>query len=214
MGFAPIRESCARKQNKAKQSRDETRAVMNILLRGNMKRLIGTVALVILTSAWAMAQESFQAPRGLGYIYAGPATHQMGLTMGLGGEGFLFKGLGVGAEIGTAGFNTSANGNPNWIGVGSADASYHLFTKKAKGRVSPFVTGGYTLFFGQDTDAGTGSIAHGYNLGGGVDLFASKYLGVRFDVRYYAHGGRILWASFPNDSQLNFAAFRIGFTFR
>jgi hypothetical protein len=161
-----------------------------------------------------LAQDTDHKPPGLGYIFVGPATHQMGLTAGFGGEGYVYKGLGVGAELGTAGFLTSANGNPNWIGVGSANASYHFFTKKAQGKVAPFVTGGYTLFFGQDTFDYTGSIAHGFNVGGGVDYFASKHIGFRFDFRYYAHGDHILWASFPNDTQLNFAAFRIGLTFR
>jgi len=161
-----------------------------------------------------LAQDTDHPPHGLGYVFAGPATHGMGITTGFGGEGYFYKGLGAGAELATAGFTTSANGNPNWIGMGSANLSYHFFPKKVRGNVAPFVTGGYTLFFGQDTDNYTGSIAHGLNIGGGVDYFASKHVGIRFDVRYYAHGDHILWASFPNVTQLSFAAFRIGFTFK
>lgn len=179
-----------------------------------MKKLILIIVLLLAAPALADAQRTESSPRGLGYVFIGPATQQMGLAAGFGGEGYVYKGLGAGAELATAGFNKSANGNPNWIGMGSADLSYHFFTKKAQGKVAPFVTGGYTLFFGQDTEDYTGSIAHGYNLGAGVDLFPIKHIGVRFDVRYYAHGDHILWASFPNVRELNFAAFRIGLTFR
>jgi len=148
----------------------------------------------------------------------------MGAVAGFGGEYIHRNGLGAGLEVGTAGFNTSTNGNPNWIGTGSADASYHFFANSIDGHAVPFVTGGYTSFFGQDTLVPStapgceyncgGTHTNGYNLGGGVDIFATKHIGMRLDVRYYGHGGRILWASFPSDAQLNFVAFRIALTFR
>jgi hypothetical protein len=172
------------------------------------------ISALLLAPHCASAQESNHQPGGLGYVFVGPATHQMNLTAGFGGEGYFYKGVGAGAEVATAGFDKSTNGNHNWIGMGSADVSYHLFTKRTQDKLAPFVTGGYALFFGQDTDAGTGSVAHGFNVGGGLDLFASKHVGARFDVRYYAHGDHILWASFPNVAQLSFAAFRVGLTFK
>lgn len=51
-------------------------------------------------------------------------------------------------------------------------------------------------------------------LGGGVDLLARKHFGLRFDVRYYDHGGRILRYIYPKIEQFSFVAFRIGLTFR
>jgi len=178
-----------------------------------MKPIITIAALLFIVPAAVWAQDAYHPPHGLGYFFVGGATNQMNLTTGFGGEGYIYKGLGGGAEIATAGWDTSTNFNSNWIGMGSADLSYHVFRKKIQG-YAPFVTGGYTLFFGQDTDAGTGSIAHGFNVGGGIDLFSWKHVGARFDVRYYGHGDHILWASFPNVNQLSFTVFRIGLTFR
>ena len=192
-----------------------------------MKRLIATAALMLFVPALAPAQEVDQAPRVLAYGFGGFATHRMAANAGFGAEFYLYKGLAVGPEFGAAGIKGHANNtpgaNPNIIGLGSLDASYHFYTKAARGQVAPFVAGGYTAFFGQDTDTPSGNVQHGYNLGGGLDLLASKHFGLRFDVRYYGHGGRILWASFPAECgvvsgpfycQLSFTAIRFALTFR
>jgi hypothetical protein len=179
-----------------------------------MKTLIAMMALLLTLPASLSAQSADQKSQGLGYTFIGGGTHSMGATWGFGGEYLNKTGWGVGAEMATAGWDTSTNGNRNWIGMGSLDFSYHIFTKKNRSGVVPFVEGGYTNFFGQDTDTPGGNTTNGFNVGGGVDLFASKHVGARFDVRYNGHGGRILWASFPQDSQFNFVAFRFGLTFR
>jgi hypothetical protein len=189
-----------------------------------MKQFITATLLIVAVPVVVLAQSADPSPRGQAYIFIGAATHQMGATAGFGGEVYSSRGLGVGVEAGTAGFNTSTNGNPNWIGLGSADLSYHFFRKTIERHVAPFITGGYTVFFGQDTCTGLGAClatdkygpnyTNGFNIGAGVDFFATKHAGLRFDVRYYGHGGRILWASFPNDAQLDFIAFRIGLTFK
>ncbi|MDE3178026.1 MAG: hypothetical protein KGM47_00080 [Acidobacteriota bacterium] len=185
-----------------------------------MKKFIVTAVLLLMAPVLASAQIAGHPPRGQGYAFIGGATHQMGLTAGFGGEVYIFHGLGAGIEAGTAGFDTSTNGNPNWIGLGSANLSYHFFPKEIEGHLAPFLTAGYTNFFGQDIFLHYQgpllgrNYTNGYNLGGGVDFFAAKHVGLRFEVRYYSHGGRILWASFPNDAQLDFVAFRIGLTFR
>jgi hypothetical protein len=184
-----------------------------------MKAFIAIAAVLLLAPAWASAQNldpqsSYHQPHGLGYIFVGYGSRQMGQTEGFGGEAYLAKGLGVTAEVGTTGRGTKSNGNPNWIGVGSLDFAYHLFLKRTHNQVAPFVTGGYSNFFGQDTDTPGGNLTNGYNLGGGIDLLAAKHVGMRFDFRYFGHGGRILWASFPTLPQFSFAAFRVGLTFR
>jgi hypothetical protein len=178
-----------------------------------VKTIIALAALLLFVPALAAAQSTDQSPRGLGYIFVGPATNHMALTAGFGGEGYVSKSLALGLEAGTTGFTTTSRGNPNWIGLASANLSYHFFLRQYKGKVAPFVTGGYTNFFGQDTDAG-GNTTNGLNVGGGIDLFSSKHVGLRFDARYYAHGGRILWPSFPSGTDFNFTAFRIGLTFK
>lgn len=182
-----------------------------------MKRIILATVLVVMSPAVMRAQASPRPPRGQTYLFIGGATHQMGATAGFGGEVYFFHGLGAGVEVATAGFNTSTLGNPNWIGLGSADASYHFFLHRS--HVAPFLAGGYTNFFGQDVRLLSGvepgrSFTNGYNIGGGVDLLATKHVGFRFDVRYYGHGGRVLWPSFPTEAQLHFVAFRVGLTLR
>jgi len=184
-----------------------------------MKHLIGkAAALGLMVPVLVSAQSTDHQSRGVGYVFVGAGTHNMGLTTGFGGEGYVYKGLGVGAEVGAAGVGASANDNSNLIGVGSADLSYHFFPKKSK--TAPFVAGGYTVFFGQDVFLqypglrSPGNYTHGFNVGGGVDLLATKHVGVRLDVRYNAHGDHILWASFPDTAQFSFVAFRVGLTFR
>lgn len=182
-----------------------------------MKKLISTTALLFLIPTLASAQNTDHQPRGLGYVFLGAGTHEMSPTAGFGGEGYVYKGLGMGVEVGAAGLS----GNPNKAtGLGSADVSYHFFPKKIRGNAAPFVAGGYTVFFGHNTHTGTGLLGHkplmtqGFNVWGGVDVFVSKHIGGRFDVRYYGHGGRILNYIFPNLDQLSFVAFRISMTFR
>ena len=55
---------------------------------------------------------------------------------------------------------------------------------------------------------------NGFNLGGGADLLSTKHPGLRFDVRYYGHGGRILKNAYPDVAEFSFVAFRVGLTFR
>ena len=102
-----------------------------------MRRIIAKAALLLMLPALATAQNTDHRSRGLAYVFVGAGTHQMGLTAGFGGEGYVYKGLAMGLEVGTAGVGTSTNGNPNWIGLGSADASYHFFPKKLPGRAAP-----------------------------------------------------------------------------
>lgn len=182
-----------------------------------MKKLIVTTALLFLVPAFAWAQDTERPPRWQGYGYFGAGTHLMSPTAGFGGEVYFAKGFGVGAEIGGAGLTGNSN---KATGVASADLSYHFFPKKIPGNAAPFVTGGYTVFFGHNTHTGTGLWGHkplatsGFNVGGGVDVFATKHVGLRFEVRYHGHGGRILNYVFPNVDQFSFTAFRVGVTFR
>ena len=112
-----------------------------------MKGLIATGALLFTAPILASAQNTDQKSLGLGYLFIGAGSRQMGMNTGLGGEYLDKSGLGVGLEAGTGGLHTYANDNSNWIGMGSADLSYHVFRKRLQGCV-PFVSGGYTNFFG------------------------------------------------------------------
>jgi hypothetical protein len=182
-----------------------------------MKRLIMTTALLLMAATSAPAQDAEHPPWGQAYIFAGGATHSMGLTAGAGGEVYSSTGLGVGLEAGAGGLTTKGDSyyKAYYMGVGSADLSYHHFSKKIGGAASPFVAGGYTILFGHNAVlAGKDVKTNGYNVGGGVDVFATKRAGVRFDVRYYGHGGRILKNRYPDLAEFSFVAFRIGLTFK
>jgi len=184
-----------------------------------VKRLIVIIACFILIPVLASAQDAERPPRWQAYGLIGAGTRLTTPTGGFGGELYFAKGVGVGVELGGTALTFPDYGNRT-TGVGSADVSYHFFPKKIQGNAAPFVEGGYTLFFGHNPDKGIGLFGHktlltqGFNIGGGVDGFATKHVGVRVDVRYHGHGGRILKYTFPDLDQFSFVAFRIGVTFR
>src|SRR5437899_12059091 len=74
-----------------------------------------------MVSALASAQNADYQPRGVGYVFAGGGTHSMGLTAGFGGEAYIAKGLGLGAEVAAGGLTTTDNygqSKYDWAGVG------------------------------------------------------------------------------------------------
>jgi hypothetical protein len=181
-----------------------------------MKRLVAAATLLAIIPALALAQNADHPPRGLGYVFVGAGSGITTPTVGFGGELHVARGFALGAEVGAIGLG----GDPNEkTGVGSADLSYHFLHKKTRGHAAPFVGGGYTVFFGHNTHTGTGLWGHkplmtqGFNVGGGVDIFAEKLVGVRVDVRYHGHGGRILNYVFPDLDQFSFVAVRVALTF-
>jgi hypothetical protein len=88
-----------------------------------VKRLIATAVLLLMALAMASAQNEDTPYRGQGYFFVGlgPGTSsylQSPLIVhgGGGGEGFLYKGLGLGAEAGYA--RWSIYPNSAWIASG------------------------------------------------------------------------------------------------
>lgn len=146
-----------------------------------MKVLIASVALLALAPALA-AQSAPEASaasksRAQGYTMFGLAT-PVGdagtvITLGGGGEGFVYKGLAVGGDV-----NYLFTGRRFTYGLGmaSANVSYHFRGTDADGQWVPFVTGGYTLAF----RGGTASLA---NYGGGVTYWFRPHWGARVEVR-------------------------------
>jgi hypothetical protein len=157
-----------------------------------MKELIATAGLLLVVPMLASAQNADHQYRGQGYLFVGQATNDVTITAGFGGDGFVYKGLGLGAEVGYA-------AHDNGRGIGSANVSYH-FLHTANHKVEPFVTGGYSLFFGD-------GVANGFNLGGGVNIWSSKCAALRLEVRGHPDSGD------PFDGG-SIVAFRIGVTFR
>lgn len=163
-----------------------------------MRRLIPGFLLLGLVPALAFAQAP-KEHRGYGYVFFAPGFTTPGGTgtahIAGGGEVSLYKGLGVGPEIGyVTPFRSFADG----IGVGSLNGSYHFRPRRSQEDFTIFVTGGYSLAFRQ----GTANLA---NIGVGVNYWFRERMGLRPEVRdHFNVTGRI--------GQI--IGFRIGLLFR
>lgn len=162
-----------------------------------MRKLVFVILLAVLLPFAAAAQS--KEYRGQGYVFVAPgSTTEEGdstLQFGVGGEGLVYKGLGVGGEIGYLGF-TRALGEG--FGVLSPDVSYHFLNASKSGKFAPFVTGGYSLLFRD-------GVAHAVNFGGGMNYWFKDRVGLRLEFRH--HG-------IPNSDLRGFYGFRIGLAFR
>ena len=182
------------------------------------RRRIGTVALLLIMPTFALAQDAEPHYRGQGYGFIGlgtgtgyacyvpvtnarPSCLPFFQQVGFGGEGFLYKGLGVGAEAAYVSWG-SADYWKAWIG--SADFSYH-FGRHAKPRgFDPFVLGGFSVV--GPTHAGNGRGAPAGNFGGGANFWLTRHAALRFEFRDVV--GANFWA------YDHYLSFRIGMTFR
>src|SRR5262245_23970980 len=139
-----------------------------------MSKLIFVILLAVLLPFAAAAQSKEWG--GQGYVFVAPTTTTeggLGLHIGGGGEGLIYKGLGVGGELGYLG---SPDGLRDGIGILSTDMSYH-FTKVTKSRkFAPFVTGGYSMLIGR------GSV-NAVNFGGGANWWFKERIGLRLELR-------------------------------
>jgi hypothetical protein len=139
-----------------------------------MRKPFFVILLVVLLPLAAAAQSKDH--HGQGYFFVAPTTTTagvFGLHIGGGGEGLVYKGLGVGGEIGYLGATQELS---QGIGVLSPNVSYN-FTKASKsGKFTPFVTGGYSLLIGSDA-------LHALNVGGGVNWWFKDRLGLRLEFR-------------------------------
>jgi hypothetical protein len=139
-----------------------------------MSKLIFAILLAVFLPFAAAAQT--KEWRGQGYVFVAPTSTTeggFGLHIGGGGEGLVYKGLGVGGDIGYLG---SADGLRDGIGVLSTNVSYH-FTKATKSRkFAPFVTSGYTMLF-------RGSALNSVNVGGGANWWFKDRIGLRLELR-------------------------------
>jgi hypothetical protein len=78
------------------------------------------------------------------------------VNTGFGGEVFIYKGLGVGAEAGHLAINWSLNGNDG-VAVLSLHGPYHFFGKKNRRRIEPSSVGGYSLYYRRTEGDASGS---------------------------------------------------------
>lgn len=160
-----------------------------------VRRTITAMTLLALIQAVAFAQNPSDR-RAWGYVFGGVGGNSGGnstasFSVGAGGEGLVYKGLGLGADIGyLAPFRAGGQG----IGIFSANGSYHF--QRSKSKLVPFVTGGYSLAFRSFTSSGG-------NFGGGVQYWMKDHLGLRFEFRDHV---------FSSDSP-HFYQFRVGLSF-
>jgi len=169
-----------------------------------MQRLIATIALLLMAPALTPAQNAEPRYGGQGYlvfgcgtgtgVYAPPLIGQVGG----GGEGFLYKGLGVGAEAGLV-FSTGGDAV-----TASGDLSYHFGRHARRGKLDPFVLGGLSFVGPAEKGGGRGSPA--LNFGGGATVWLADHAGLRLEFRDLA--GAAFW-SFDH-----YLSWRVGVTFR
>ncbi len=115
------------------------------------------------------------------------------LTVGGGGEGLLYKGLGINADLGYQFPRTEFSSG---IGLASLNGCYHFVNREEPAKLVPFATAGYALAF-------RGGHANLFNYGGGINYWFTQHVGFRGEIRdYRAQRGQ--WA----------LAFRFGLAFR
>jgi hypothetical protein len=163
-----------------------------------MRRLIGTLLLAFSLPLLASAQATGWYG-GQGYAFFAPGVTSPGGTgtvhLGGGGEVMVYRGLGLGAELGyLAPWRSFSDG----LGVFSPNVSYHLLPAAGDGKVEPFVTGGYTLLFRSGT-------VNGFNFGGGINYWLKEHVGLRFEVRDNVG---------VDGATTHFVGFRVGVAFR
>jgi hypothetical protein len=134
---------------------------------------------------------------GQGYLFLAPGAYVgysdalATMHFGGGGEALLYRGLAAGAEAG----GIWALRGSNLLGVLSVDGSYHLSRSR---RISPFLTCGYSLLWG---DGHRNLI----NFGAGVNWWLGSGKGIRLEFRDHVYA---------DGSNRQIVEFRIGFAFR
>lgn len=162
-----------------------------------MQRVVMVASFFVLVQAAAFGQTSSE-PRGWGYGFGGVGGTSEGsvvtLHVGGGGEGLVYKGLGLGAEVGyLSPFEDLGDG----IGILSTNVSYHFVRPKTNQKLVPFVSGGFSLAFKNGTSGGG-------NFGGGAQYWLRPHLGLRFEFRDHI---------FSSDTP-HLYGFRVGVSFR
>lgn len=164
-----------------------------------MREFIVAVVLAAVTPSFGLAQTADHPYRGQGYVVFGMGTASAGgehpdlfvVSAGGGGEFFVYKGLGMGAE---ASYAHLGRGPDLQAWIASGDLSYHFGRNARRGKTDPFVVLGVSGFFPtRGLPAGNsvffpdsdGRLEPAGNFGGGVNLWLAKRVGLRFEARDY-----------------------------
>lgn len=171
-----------------------------------MKNLIAASILLLVSPLFASAQNADHPYYAQGYGFvADQAT--IGLAGGAGAEGIFSNGVGLGGEY--------SYSKPLLENMLALNLFYHFGASRAKRRLEPFVTGGFTRFWIYNLNL---TPAGGGNLGCGADIWVMKHLGLRLEARD-TFGGRSLSIQYEPSGNYytapnNVVSFRIGLAFR
>ena len=138
---------------------------------------MSTKRILVLLLVFASVQ-LFACGQGRVFVAPGGLSNEgdFVLQLGAGGEALLASGFGLTADLGYL-FDPDNAGEG--LGVFSPGVLYR-FNRHAQ--TTPFVTGGYTLWFRANT------LSFGY-VGGGIDHWLGKHLGLRFEARDHFRDG-------------------------
>jgi hypothetical protein len=164
-----------------------------------MNKLIFVILLAVLLPFDAAAQSN--ESRGQGYFFVAPGSASGGgltLHAGGGGEGLVYKGLGVGGEIGYLRLDREGRDGVGF-GVLSPHVSYNFLSASKSGKIVPFVAGGYSLLFV------SGGAANAIHFGGGLNWWLKNRVGLRLEIR-----DQII----PDAPSFHLVGVRIGLSFR
>lgn len=166
-----------------------------------MKRILAGTFCVFLVGHAAVAQVNGDEKRGAGYVFVAPGAAVTSaaaagiLHFGVGGQGLLYKGLGIGGEIG---YMSPAAGLSEGVGLLSVNALYQFGRAGAGRKAVPFVTAGYSLAF-------RGGSVNGLNLGGGLNYWFRDRKALLIEIRDYVS---------PAELGVHLLTCRIGLSFR
>jgi hypothetical protein len=165
-----------------------------------MKKATLMMTLLLTWSGVAFSQNADKPPAN-GYFFFAPGagTYDYGSStatfhFGGGVEGSLYKGLGMGAELG---YLTPAEDMGFGIGILSLDGSY-FFRSRTSRKVVPFVNAGYSLAF-------RSGAASAINFGGGIQYWFHERIGMRLEFRDHVS---------PEYTDVHLWNFRIGLALR
>jgi outer membrane protein with beta-barrel domain len=171
-----------------------------------MKNSIAAAVLLFSAPLLVLAQQTSPKYSAQGYLVLGVGDGDHARSTfhaGGGGEVFLYKGLGFGAEADYA--HGSALGWANSMWIGSGNLTYHFGRKAKRGKADPFVALGPSGFFPASEGRGTVAV----NLGAGVNIWLRQHTGLRLEVRNFVNAG-----SAANGWPRHVIAVRFGVTFR
>jgi hypothetical protein len=163
-----------------------------------VKRGLLVVFTVTMLSLVTQAQSPERRGWGYGFVGVGGTTgFDRGTVVhaGVGGEGLILHGFGMGAEIG---YLKASRGFGDGLAVLSVNPSYHFTNVTTSGKLVPFITGGGSLAFRGSSPAG------GANFGGGIQYWGNERFGLKLEFRDHI---------FSSDSP-HLYQFRVGIVFK